>query len=368
MGGSVAAGGVGATGGSGASGGSVAVGGSAGDSSSAGGAAGEPSTGEAGQPNAGAAGETGAGGEGGAGLCALVCENGRECDPDYGCVAICHEDVLITSDAELAGFAELRCAVLDGSLTVRSETLTNLSALAPSSLRAIREDLVFDTNPALANIAGLAGIERIDGSLVIMNNAALAKLDGLDKLMRLGSDPAANTLVVSQNPLLEDVAALDGVDSMQVGVVVTGNDRLSSLHGIGRLRATNSVTIANNTALIEFGGLSDLEECGSFLAAGNGLTSLALPSLTRAQSLSITGHPALLAIDLPVLTSVETSLTFASNPVLETVGTLDALESVGTLTVAGNPAFPQCFVDALDARLSACNESCGGNDETATCN
>jgi hypothetical protein len=119
------------------------------------------------------------------------------------------------------------------------------------------------------------------------------------------------TLVVSQNPLLEDVAALEGVDSMQLGVVVTGNDRLSSLQGIDRLRATNSVTIANNTALVEFGGLSDLEECGSFLAAGNGLTALALPSLARAGSLSITGHAALLAIDLPVLTSVETSLTFA---------------------------------------------------------
>jgi hypothetical protein len=167
------------------------------------------------------------------------------------------------------------------------------------------------------------------------------------------------TLVVSQNPLLEDVAALEGVDSMQLGVVVTGNDRLSSLQGIDRLRATNSVTIANNTALVEFGGLSDLEECGSFLAAGNGLTALALPSLARAGSLSITGHAALLAIDLPVLTSVETSLT---------VGTLDALESVGTLIIAGNAAFPQCFVDALDARLSACNASCGGNDETATCN
>jgi hypothetical protein len=276
--------------------------------------------------------------------------------------------VVIGSDAELVDFAELGCAVLDGSLTVRSETLTSLAALAPSSLLAIREDLVFDTNPALANIAGLAGIERIDGSLVIMNNAALATLDGLDKLLRLGSDAAANTLVVSQNPLLEDIAALNGVDSMRIGVVVTGNERLSSLQGIGRLIATNSVTIANNTALIEFGGLSDLEECGSFLAAGNGLTSLALPSLARAGSLSITGHAALLAIDLPVLTSVETSLTFASNPVLETVGTLDALESVGTLTIAGNPAFPQCFVDALDARLSACNASCGGNDETATCN
>jgi hypothetical protein len=49
------------------------------------------------------------------------------------------------------------------------------------------------------------------------------------------------------------------------------------------------------------------------------------------------------------------------------VGTLDALTSLDSLVFASNASFPQCFVDALDARLMACT-ACMGNDTTATCN
>jgi hypothetical protein len=347
------------------------MGGSAGDSDPGGigGVSGEPSAGAAGEPSAGGAGDGGAGGDGAA-TCTtfLDCASGLDCDPDYGCVTVCSEDVLITSVTELGAFAALGCQVLNGSLTLRSAEISSLDALAPSPLRAIREDLVFDQNPMLADIEGLIGLERIDGSLVVMSNAALPNLDGLDTLRRLGSNSVSNTLVLSQNPMLEQVTALAGVERMLLSVVVTGNASLVTLAGIDRLRATNNVTLANNTALVDLVGLSELEECGSCLAAGNGLTSLALPSLTRADSLSITGHSALVAVSLPALTTIDTSLTIASNPALETLGTLDALTSVNTLTIAGNTSLPQCFVDGLDARLSACNASCGGNDESATCN
>jgi hypothetical protein len=68
-----------------------------------------------------------------------------------------------------------------------------------------------------------------------------------------------------------------------------------------------------------------------------------------------------------VLEQVDASLTIASNDVLSSLGALDELATVGSLTIAGNPALPQCFVDELDARLMACG-SCAGNDTTATCN
>lgn len=345
------------------------------------GMSGEPSAGAAGEPDTGAAGDGGAGADGGeggdggnggdgAGACTalLDCEEGLDCDPDYGCVTICTGDVLITSVTELGAFAARGCQVLNGSLTVSSAELSSLDALAPTSLRVVREDLVFDQNSVLADIGGLIGLERIDGSLVVMSNAMLSNLDGLDTLRRLGSNSTSNTLVLGQNPVLEHVTALAGVDRMLVSVVATGNASLLTLAGIDGLRVANNVTLANNPALVDLVGLSKLEECGSCLAAGNGLTSLALPSLTRADSLSLTGHSALVAVSLPALTTIDTSLTIASNPVLETLGTLDALASVGTLTIAGNASLPQCFVDGLDARLSACNASCGGNDVIATCN
>jgi hypothetical protein len=102
------------------------------------------------------------------------------------------------------------------------------------------------------------------------------------------------------------------------------------------------------------------------VASNPGITSVAFPGLLEVGSLSITSNPLLASVGLPLLASAE-NLTIAGNEELTTVGTLSELSDAGQLIIAGNPKLPQCFVDALDERLMACNKSCSGNDANATC-
>jgi hypothetical protein len=311
-----------------------------------------------GSSGSGEAGETGeAGGLAG----------GGEAAGGAGPTFTCDEDVSITSLAELEAFDALGCIVLDGTLTIRSPTLTSLDALS-GTLTRITEALMVEANPALTNIRGLAGLTRIDGSLVVMDDARLTDLTGLDELDRLGSDSGVDTLVITSNPELESVEALGGLSQMLVSVVVTENTALTSLRGIDKVRVANSVLVANNPFLTELDGLSALEQAGTITFASNPtFQTLELPALVASGSLVITGHEKLGAISVPGLAEVGDSLTIAGNSMLTSLGALDELASVGTLTITGNPMLPQCAVDALDARLQACNGGCMGNDASATC-
>ena len=311
-----------------------------------GGNAGEP---DGGQPSGGQAGE-GAGGSGGEpGACTTV------------------GAIVITNELELSRFAELGCEVLEGSLTITSPTLTSLDALSPSPLRVITGTLAIENNPALDNFEGFEGLVEIGGSLLIQSSN-VGDLGGLNTVRSIGSDSTSNALMITNNPRLESVGALGGVTRLLTSVYVAGNPVLASLTGIGGLQATSSVVIVNHTLLWEIGGLTELEETRNLTVSGNtGLLDASFPSLAHVESLTITGNDAVESVSLPVLVSAE-SFTIAGNQSLETVGTLDALMSVGSLIIAGNPRLPQCFVDALDARLGACNMTCGGNDTTAVCN
>jgi hypothetical protein len=143
---------------------------------------------------------------------------------------------MITNEEGLASFLERGCVTLDGSLTISSPTLENLGGLVPSTLRAIHEDLHVRDNAVLTNIEGLAGLERIQGSLTVEGNALLESLDGLENVSLLGTDPALNTLVLGGNAALTSVEALgaatNGTLIANVGLVITSNATLTSLRGI----------------------------------------------------------------------------------------------------------------------------------------
>jgi hypothetical protein len=304
-----------------------------------GGAAGEPQGGQAGEGTAGAGGD------------------------DGGCTG----PVGITSESDLIAFAAKHCEVLDGSLTITSPTLTSLNALAPSTLRVITGTLTIDGNPVLDNLEGLSGLEEI-GHSFILQSSYISDVLGLETLRSIGSNTASDTLVIAANPRLADIEPLGGVTRLLLTVVVSGNNALTGLAGIGNLTTTTNVTIVNNPALTEIGGFNDLEVAQNLTVASNpALMSAVFPALRVGGSLSITGNELLESVSLPALGTAQT-LTIAGNPVLETVGTLDSLTSVDLLIIAGNSQLPQCFVDALDARLMACDMSCGGNDMTAVCN
>ena len=143
----------------------------AGTAGSAGGGAGG-----VGGSTAGASGTSGEGGGDGEG-CEMGCTDGLTCHDELGCVRVCTDSVIITSEAELGAFAARGCQVLEGSLSVESATLLNLDALAPSQLVIITGDLGIEDNTALTSIQGLSGLERVLGSVFITDNAALVRLE-----------------------------------------------------------------------------------------------------------------------------------------------------------------------------------------------
>jgi hypothetical protein len=161
--------------------------------------------------------------------------------------------------------------------------------------------------------------------------------------------------------------ALGELTSLVASLSVSNNPELMSLAGLDRLRETGYVEIVGNALLSELGSLTELEQAMSITVASNpSIVSAAFPNLLGVGTFSITSNPLLTTVGLPLLESAE-NLSIAGNEALLTVGTLSALDDVGLLVISSNPKLPQCFVDALDTRLMACNMSCSGNDASATC-
>jgi len=351
MGGSGGAVTTGGAGGVGGTSGKGSVGGTAGNTGGSGGAT---SNGGAGGSTGGLGGKGAGGGEGGtAGDVTSAGEGGA------GGAQACSEDVLVTTRDELVEFAARGCEVLKGSLTIQSPTLVDLSDLAGNAPSWITGSLIVQQNAELTSVEGLAGLAEVSNTLVVMENAKLTNLGGLETMDGVGS------MVISGNEALSSVAGL--TNAHVNSIVVSNNAVLENVDGLGYLQGANSVTIVNSPALTEV-RLPLLEECSACIFSANpALVTLVLNDLMWAGDLSIAAHGALTTVSLPHLYDVARSFTVADNAVLSNIGTLDDLETVGSLSIQGNPALPQCFVDALDARLMACNTSCTGNDPTATC-
>jgi hypothetical protein len=344
----------GGKGGSGDTGGSGGKGGAGGQSASGG---------TGGNTTGGTGGVSGSSGGGGSAGDAQAGEGGSGADPE------CVGDFIVMSDADLATLAAMNCDVLEGNLTIDQTPLTTLDTLFPNAPRQITGSLSIQSNSELTNLEGLGGLAVIENSLLIAGNPRLGDFGGLETLTHVGSDALANALNISSNDTLSSVSSLGNIVELKVNVTVAGNAVLTTLDGIKGLVATSSLTIVNGPALTTIGGFADLEDCGSCTFVGNPLLqSIELPSLARADYITITGLAGLTSLSFPSLGTVTSSFVIASNEVLTSLGNLDALMTVGALTIAGNPALPQCLVDELDERLMACNDSCGGNDTNAVCN
>ncbi len=329
-------------------------------------AGGEASGGEAsgGETSGGAGfgGNPDVGGEGGNGASGGGAEPGS---------FTCAEDIRITNEAELAEFAALRCTAAGGDLVIESTSLRNLDALAGGPLRVIHGSLNLIDNTVLEDVSGLRGLERIGASLRLISNGSLTGLEGLEDVEQVGQDPAAHSLVFIENGALTSLEALGASAAaplqLQTNLLVNGNPLLGALRGLSGLTGLPSITIVGNAALTEIGGLTDLDDAESINLFQNPLlATCAFPNLSTTRYLTIVMNDALRTVSLPALHTVSGQLTLSENSALEDVGTLDALTYAGELTILRNPMLPQCFVDALDARLMSCSR-CDQNDTSATC-
>jgi hypothetical protein len=283
-----------------------------------------------------------------------------------GGAGYCQGYVVLRTDSDLLDFANRQCETLDGSLSVVDYPITSLDRLAPSSLRTITGSLSVAMASGLKNLKGLAGLRRIGGSLSVGSNSALENLDGLESLESIGTDPLADGLFVQDNRELTNIDALQHA-RITGKVSIMASEKVTSLAGLAGVTQSGELFITGVPELKEL-RLDALAECADCkISTLPKLQRLELPSLKRAQVLLISSHLRLTSISLPVLETVERSFSVIVNDALTSVGTLDTLSSVGMLQFAENPKLSQCFVDALGARLNACQSRCGGNDKMGVC-
>ena len=325
--------------------------GTGGDTASAGGLGGATSGGRGGTANAGGtatAGDAGAdlGGAGGSDspnyLCeGEVCDEGLVCYPGLGCTVLCGGSTVFSTTEEVLAFAERGCEVIAGDLWIGGEELLDLRGLEPGSLRVVGGDLTIAESSRLQGVEGLETLERIGGSVSIYDNQSLVSLTGLDGVDSVG--PAGTRLEILRNPRLESVPFLARASALFLGVSVHENDLLFSL---------------------DIGGVATL---GSFNVDQNpSLTSIALPSLEEGGMFQIIRGAALRSISMPNLKRITNTLTIAEHPLLNSLGDTAGWESIELLNILRNPSFPQCEVDALEARFHSC-QWCAQNDDAAIC-
>ena len=318
----------------------------------------------------GAGGEAGQGAESGLGCRRdQDCASGEECHPTLGCAVVCRSagDVTIDGEADLVELRERGCAVLEGNLTIHGTTLPNLSALEPNPVRLVTGSLEISENELLESISSLSGLGQIGGSLAVHQNINLLELDGLQSLKLLGRDAGTDALSLTHNASLTNIGALAGLELVLARVVVDSNASLTSLSGLGGVLEAGTIVITGNAELREWDALKQLETCAQPLTVADNarLESLEFPSLLRCDSMIIASNAALERAELPRLAVVQNDLTVVGNSTLQSLD-LRRLDSVGALTISGNPRLPQCGVDELSERVGGC-ASCAGNDEAAAC-
>jgi hypothetical protein len=242
----------------------------------------------------------------------------------------------------------------------------------------------------IVDVRGMSRLMTIAGSLVVEGNAILESLDGLEGLRLAGAEGAAS-LVIAENELLEDIAALRFANLSDMSLTLTENPRLASLSGLVGARSAESVIIVHNEALVSLDGLAGLTGTSNLTIADNPLLlDLNLPALRSAANLTLTGNSRLTTARLRSLLNAEMSVTVVGNTVLENLdmrkltsvgGTLsitanpalnsfvlESLQSVSALAISSNASLPQCEVDELDAQLGGvCGSACTGNDSSALC-
>ena len=195
----------------------------------------------------------------------------------------------------------------------------------------------------LTSLSGFV-LQQVDGVLNISNNALLQSMQG-------PNITEAKAIIVDSNALLQDVAALNGVNISEK-VVITNNPSLTDLSGLGHLVAVSSgdLILQNLPALYSLQGLSALSYIGGNLKILNNsglMRIVGLSVLTVVeQSLFIENVPVLLSLDQPSqLQTIGQQLIVENNALLRDLNALSNLNSVvHGVIILDNPQL--CYIGA----------------------
>jgi len=316
-------------------------------------------------------------------LALAACGGGSPADP---CQPYQAYDNVIRDAAEWKAFADSGCRVVKGHLTILAgsadpasapavEEVTGGVAISLNSpyrevslphLRAIGQGLLVGASAQEAvSLPSLASVEHVS----LWDNTGLKTLD-LPALAEI-----RNSLWVSSNSEIEmlDLPAL---------TIIAGSLSLSRNPALARatfpaLATAGAMFISNGSALAacDFPALAEVRD-SVFLFDLAALPAVELPALRvvgtagHASGLHVFSLGAATHVSLPALRRVNGLLDVTFNGTLGALS-VPALESVDSLSIRGNPVYPECEALALRDRLSASggllDSLVGGNDTSATC-
>jgi hypothetical protein len=220
---------------------------------------------------------------------------GGPCQPSS--VPTCYLNISLSSQADVDAFSTAHgCSVVAAALTITGADITNLDGLGGVTRV---QDLSIVNNPALTDVSGLSGLISVD-HLAIVGNPALTNLNGL------GSLATASAITISGQSLV-DLSALSALDSVED--LSLSDNSIGSLHGLERIKRLKSLKITNDAALASLAGLSGLSRVDDLLLISQNqkLTTLTgLSALGYAKRLNILSNP--LLTDVNGLSSLTSSV------------------------------------------------------------
>jgi hypothetical protein len=213
----------------------------------------------------------------------------------------------------LACTSELGCGTLCSIGDTKFETQTEVDALAARKCVVI-DGTVHFYGSSIVSLAGLETVRVVRGG-VVLEATSLSNVDGLVGLHE------AHAVSISQNPTLNDLggfANLTRIVSVDVpALIINGNPALVDLRGFSGVQEFDGqLVIAFNDHLESTSPLSVRAAQAVVISSNPELTSLtALESLETLGDISITGNPKLQEIHLEFLTKARSILIAANDAV-----------------------------------------------------
>ena len=187
-------------------------------------------------------------------------------------------DVLLTSQAEVDEFGDMRYTEITGDLGIGDSndpsSITNIDAL--SDLSVVGGELIILLNPLLVNLDGLSSLNSA-GSFLLVSNESLVSVEGLSGLTTVQDDmrivnnsslqnlnglhnlkSATAVLILDNNALTNlDLAAIESIPTL---FLIQRNGELLALDGFDNLKEVGELVIQDNNALSSLTGFNTLEQ------------------------------------------------------------------------------------------------------------
>ena len=276
-------------------------------------------------------------------------------------------NINLSSQADINNFKinYPNCTEIGFGLTITGNTITNLNGL--NEVTRVENNLIIRES-LLVNLNGLNKLTYVGGGFTISSNVNLINTQGLDNLLLI-----EGRVEFSFNPKLKDLKGLESLDAIRNNfpyedgeLVITSNNGLQSLEGLENLSSTIGLEITNNPLLINFEGLNGLTTIDKNFRIAENSNLISFSGLYNLKTINgrflPEGSNALTTfVGLGSLTTIGEFYVGGSQ--FQNFNGLNVLNSIGQLTVIGNP-----LLESFNGLESVTNLSqgylyIGGNDK-----